>query len=278
MKVLFANDLSSTALVARNLLASLTWPRGGELEVLHVIRENVPASTKRAALAFTRELQTQLAERSVSVCGSLRVGDPATSIIGRADEMRADLIVVGSRGRGPLVSSLFGTVSAVVVEMANCSVLVARTESIRGLVLVDDGTANSHAAVDAIVRGSLFDAVHVTVVRVVDLQTPLGEGLFQVREMYEHRDRMLASRTRQAAVLVDKRVAGLRASGRMAMGRVLKGETATELLSAARSVGADLMVIGGAGSKLPNEAHLGDVARSVLLGFRGSVLFARPRA
>jgi nucleotide-binding universal stress UspA family protein len=275
LKVLFASDLSKTALVARGLLASLTWPRGAELEVLHVVQQNAHAAAKKEAMAFARELQAQLVGRSVSVCSSMRVGDPSTRIIARADEIGADLVVVGSRGRGPLVSSLLGTVSAAVVDRARCAVLVARTESIRGLALVDDGTTNTHAAVEAIARGSLFDAVHVTVVRVVDLQTPLGQGLFQVREAYEQRDRVLASRTKQAAAVVDKRVAGLRALGRMAMGRVLTGETATELLSAARGVGADLMVIGAESNKPPGEGHLGAVARSVLLGFRGSVLIAR---
>jgi nucleotide-binding universal stress UspA family protein len=290
LKVLFATDLSVTALVVRDLLAGLTWPGGAQLELLHVVPprgskpfagmlgswESTPASAEKAVTAFTRELRAQLAGRAVSVSTSIRVGDPASSIVERADEIKADLVVLGSRGRGPLLSSVLGTVSAAVVERASRSVLVARTKSIRSLVLVDDGTTSSHAAVEAIFGQSLFDAVHVTVVRVVDLQTPLGEGLYQDRSMFEHRDRLRASRTRRAAAAVEKRVAGLRASGRMAMGRVLKGDTATEVLSAARGVGADLIVIGAHGRNQQLEGHLGDVVRNVLLSFRGSVLIVRP--
>jgi nucleotide-binding universal stress UspA family protein len=123
---------------------------------------------------------------------------------------------------------------------------------------------------------SLFDAVHVTVVRVVDLQTPLGEGLYQDRSMFEHRDRVRASRTKQAAAAVEKRVAGLRVSGRMAIGRVLKGDTATEVLSAARGVGADLIVIGAHGRNQQVKGRVDDLSRNVLFSFRGSVLIVRP--
>jgi nucleotide-binding universal stress UspA family protein len=290
LKVLFATDLSATALAVRELLAGLTWPRGAQLELLHVVPprgskpfagmwrswESTPASAEKAVTAFTRELQAQLAGRAVSVSSSIRVGDPVSSIVERADEIEAALIVLGSRGRGPLLSSVLGTVSAAVVERASRSVLVARTESIRGLVLVDDGTTSSHAAVEVILGHSLFDAVHVTVVRVVDLQTPLGEGLYQDRSMFEHRDRVRASRTKQAAAAVEKRVAGLRVSGRMAIGRVLKGDTATEVLSAARGVGADLIVIGAHGRNQQVKGRLDDLSRNVLFSFRGSVLIVRP--
>jgi len=292
LKVLFANDLAETALVAHRLLVSLTWPRGAQIEVMHVGQprgskshaaiwrawENTPDSAEKAVTASAHGLDAQLAGREVSVSRSLRLGDPATLIVERAAEIGADLVVVGSRARGPLVNSALGTVSAAVVNRAPCSVLVARTELIRGLVLVDDGNTSSQAAVGAILGGSLFDAVHVTVVRVVDLHIPLGEGLFQERTAYEHRDRRLASRIKQASSVVEKRVAGLRASGRMALGRVLQGDTATGVVSAARGVGADLIVMGARDRGPQGQGRMDEVQRSVLLGFRGSVLIARSHA
>jgi nucleotide-binding universal stress UspA family protein len=291
VNLLFATDLSASGVVARSLLSSLSWVRGAHLEVVHVVPprrgkgfpafwqspEKAATSERKAVAAFARQLHVKLTGRDMTVRSSLRVGDPTTCIITRADETNADLIVVGSRGRGQLASRVLGTVSAAVVERARQSVLVARTEMIRSLLLVDDASGNAQVAVDAVLGGSLFDAVHVTVARVVDLHIPLGEGLYQPRTVYEHYERILALRTRQAEAAVNTRVTQLRSSGRMAIGRVLQGDPATELLSVARSARADLIVLGAAGHDL-TQGRLTHVARSVLLGFRGSVLIVRPRS
>lgn len=52
------------------------------------------------------------------------VGDPAACLVACADEERADLVVVGSRARGPLRTALFGSVSAELCRRAPCPVLV----------------------------------------------------------------------------------------------------------------------------------------------------------
>lgn len=52
--------------------------------------------------------------------------DPAKAILQSAEEERADLIVVGSRGVGDLKSLLLGSVSHKVVEQANCPCVVVK--------------------------------------------------------------------------------------------------------------------------------------------------------
>jgi len=44
----------------------------------------------------------------------------------KAKELSADLVVVGSRGLSGVASLLMGSVSTKIVQMAPCSVLVAR--------------------------------------------------------------------------------------------------------------------------------------------------------
>jgi nucleotide-binding universal stress UspA family protein len=51
-------------------------------------------------------------------------GLPAERLVELADEERAELIVVGSRGRGALRSALLGSVSHDVIALADCPVLV----------------------------------------------------------------------------------------------------------------------------------------------------------
>lgn len=54
------------------------------------------------------------------------VGDPADRIVDTAKEFDVDLIVVGTRDRGPVQRFFTGSVSRDVLEHAPCSVLVVR--------------------------------------------------------------------------------------------------------------------------------------------------------
>jgi nucleotide-binding universal stress UspA family protein len=53
-------------------------------------------------------------------------GNPATQIVELARRRRADMIIVGSRGRGAVAGTLLGSVSKAVVNSADCPVLVVR--------------------------------------------------------------------------------------------------------------------------------------------------------
>src|SRR5215211_1606196 len=55
-----------------------------------------------------------------------KLGRPDAEIVGLAEELGAGLIVLGSRGLGPLRSALMGSVSHSVVQHAHCPVLVVR--------------------------------------------------------------------------------------------------------------------------------------------------------
>jgi Universal stress protein UspA and related nucleotide-binding proteins len=54
-------------------------------------------------------------------------GDPAESIVEAAQSESADMIVVGSHGRGALGRALIGSVSDQVVRRAPCPILVVRS-------------------------------------------------------------------------------------------------------------------------------------------------------
>jgi nucleotide-binding universal stress UspA family protein len=62
----------------------------------------------------------------LSMMAEPSVGDPAQEIITVAQDRQADLIVVGSRGRGRLAGLLLGSVAQKVISLAHCPVVVVR--------------------------------------------------------------------------------------------------------------------------------------------------------
>jgi nucleotide-binding universal stress UspA family protein len=58
----------------------------------------------------------------------IQVGKPATEIVKAAQEWPADLIVIGSHGRGGVQRLLLGSVADGVMRHAKCPVLVVRSE------------------------------------------------------------------------------------------------------------------------------------------------------
>lgn len=66
----------------------------------------------------------ELSRKGVDVASQLALGDPADSILDVAEDVDADLIVVGG-GHASFISELFGTsVSGSVQRRAHCDVLV----------------------------------------------------------------------------------------------------------------------------------------------------------
>ncbi|MGC9436028.1 MAG: universal stress protein [Methanomicrobiales archaeon] len=63
---------------------------------------------------------------SVPVRTSTRIGDPREEILDLARTIGADLIVIGSRGRGGMAELLLGSVSSHVVKQSSISTLVVR--------------------------------------------------------------------------------------------------------------------------------------------------------
>jgi nucleotide-binding universal stress UspA family protein len=67
-----------------------------------------------------------LGERGVAAHTVDAVGDPTSAILQTAENLDADLVIVGTRGRNVLTRALLGSVSTQVVNHARCDVLVVR--------------------------------------------------------------------------------------------------------------------------------------------------------
>jgi nucleotide-binding universal stress UspA family protein len=83
---------------------------------------------KKLAEGYAKKAELMARKRFPNASISIQVvkGKPAQMLVEIADERKADMIVVGSHGRGFWGRALLGSVSDAVVHHAGCSVLVIR--------------------------------------------------------------------------------------------------------------------------------------------------------
>ena len=288
MKVLFATDGSKEDQHARSFVASARWAAGTEIELFGVVDVvNLAVSgdlIDRDLTDFERELDgfaQRLPLPDCTVTWRTSVGKPAKQIAARARAIDADLIVVGSRGRGPLATSILGSVSAGVIDRAPCPVLVARQDQVERIMLADDGSAGAATAAALLDHWAIFAQASLQIVSVVDVGRPLatfsdaskiyvaGEHLYY-DALQEERER--AQRT------VTARAKGLNPRLSAVGTSVREGDAAEQILAAAHDFAADLIVVGSRGLSGLTRLFTGSVARRVLLDARCSVLVARGSA
>lgn len=131
-------DGSESATCVARFARTLSERLGLRLVVVTVT--NVPVVSPRASpggYAELRALALDVAgELLDTICKSeglseqvvrrVELGNPAERLTAVSDEEAAELLVVGSRGRGRLASAILGSVSAQVVRRARCPVTVLR--------------------------------------------------------------------------------------------------------------------------------------------------------
>lgn len=97
------------------------------------------------------------------------LGRPASVIVEEAAQIGADLVIVGSHGRGPFASALLGSVAAEVVDHAPCPVLVARGIALTRAVLAEDGSPGARTAGRLLIKWPFLKKLQVRVVTVMNL-------------------------------------------------------------------------------------------------------------
>ncbi|HEU5325136.1 MAG TPA: universal stress protein [Candidatus Limnocylindria bacterium] len=288
MNILLALDGSPSSLVARDLVAGLSWPEATTVDLLAAYQTPIDWSGGMAPADWMGEVDEatrgQLAEdleaaaapllqHGLAVERHVVAGRPATEIVAAAHARDAALVVMGSRGRGPLRSMLLGSVAGEVTAHAACPVLVARHPTVTRLVVATDGSAGAELIPDRLAALGAFTGVPADVVAVSIPDTPTFElivGLYTLGdERLSHRRQELRQRFAAAA---DRMVERLTAVGIPATGHVRAGDPAHEVLALAREREADLVVTGSRGLGALDRLLLGSVARNVLHHATASVL------
>jgi nucleotide-binding universal stress UspA family protein len=99
------------------------------------------------------------------------VGTPAQAIMQKADDWRADLVVVGSHGRSALARLVLGSVSQQVATESRRSVRVARHVIDRGntpvrIIIGVDGSRDAEAAIHAVALRAWHEGTEVRLIAV----------------------------------------------------------------------------------------------------------------
>ncbi len=292
MTVLLATDGSDCAGVAVDLVRAIGWPPGSVIHVVTVVEhaaladvsaeggheaaESGSASVNDEARAELDRAARSLDETGARIETAVLTGRPGSAIVDKATGIRADLIVVGSRGHGTIGSMVLGSVSAEVADHAPCPVLVARRHWWRRALLAVDGSPFALAAEKIVIGWPIFAQLPIEVASVGDTDMSWTSGLalsgYAGAIDYPTTTKEIISEHEQVAAESAER---LNAAGRKANGEVLQGDPATELLHRATETSADVIVMGTHGRTGVRRLLAGSVARNVMLHASCSVLVVR---
>ena len=208
-------------------------------------------------------------------------GWPATELIDKADEWKADLVVVGSQGRSALGRFILGSVSKKIVTDSHHSVRVAR-----GAVVKDDidpprvmiGVDGSPEAEHAVRAVGMRVWPHGTEVRIVSVDD--GTSPARISRVVPTAAAMIASSNEKASevarVMVEWAQNELRAIGLQVSAGVEKGNPERVLIEEARKWDADSIFVGGRKfSGAVERFRLGSVSTALVTNAHCSVEVVR---
>jgi len=282
-RILLATDGSEDAALAARAAVDLATKAGSELHVAH-FWQSVPttrfeAFVRSRLLLEARELlEAQVAllrKAGAEVAGThLREGPAVDGVLDLAGEIGADLVVVGSRGRGPVKRLVLGSVSEGVVHHARLPVLVMRGGDDawppKSVVIGDDGSeAAARAASLAAGIGGLFGAGGLLIRAYPELpEVDLEERALDAR--------MVDDELRREEAMLEKRARWLEEDlGFRPRVRIDVGDPAARLLGAAeeRHEGEQtLLAVGSRGLGPVGRVRLGSISTKALRAAKGSVL------
>lgn len=267
-KILLATDGSEYSAGAVRLALALARKCGSRLHAMMVVITNdeaqalapqLIASAEQAAKSHLEAVARDAASVGVDCDILLRQGDdPAQQIVDEAEALRADVIVVGRRGRRGFARWLMGDITTKVIGRACCSVLVApRAAKIwqRRILLATDGSRYSDAA--AIAAGNLAQgcALPLTVVSVTT-------------------ESHSAKRCEEARQAVD-RVLTLTRGDVDTEGLVVQGRPYEAIIETAANKAADLVVVGSHGRTGLTKMMLGSTSERVIQESQWPVLVVK---
>ena len=284
-KILLATDGSRDAELAARAAVDLSNGAGAELHLVHAWQplphfaypSLVPAGYYPPYEAGARKLLDEQAARAgldggTAAQAHLAMGRPAEAIIDVGEEIGAGLIVLGSRGLGPLRRLAMGSVSDAVVRHAHRPVMVVRGEEgwpPRAVLIGDDGSEAAKEAGELAAAIAKLVGAEATLVRAYENPPePIGGWSAQDRreldEAISRERKALGERAEELAAIAGRRIGT----------RLIDTEPTLAMLIVAEEEGEEstLIAVGSRGLGAAKRVTLGSVSTKILRVARGSVL------
>lgn len=141
MKILVATDGSNPAQYAVDYAAEMAVEKKADLVIVSVIPQipsmvgdgftqvNLEEELKEKAKKMLQKTGDRIKKKfNLDISIIIKKGSPARNIIETAYEEKVDLIVVGNRGTGGILSWMLGSVSRSVVDACTMPVLVVKDQ------------------------------------------------------------------------------------------------------------------------------------------------------
>jgi nucleotide-binding universal stress UspA family protein len=282
MKILCAVDGSKHSRWAVETLQRWSFPQGSGLVLMHVLdaaKLRVPKGFGKAARGamqgaaslaeeigkdMLKRMEAKLLTRWKTVARRIVRGHPAEAIVQAAARVKADLIVIGSRGQTDVRAFLLGSVSRKVVMHAGCPVLLIKKHVpvLRRIVVATDGSKDAKAALDFLLQMPVPEAACFTVVSVVPplpidaIEEPLTLAGF-LEQLHVPLNQKAQLAAREAAERIQK-------EGHGAKTAVVHGHPSHEIVKVAEAERADLVVVGSRGLTGTVRFLMGSVSDGVI--------------
>jgi len=187
----------------------------------------------------------------------LRIGSPAEVIVSMAKEQKADLIVMGARGLGPIKERLLGSVSHRILTQAPCATLIVHgpVKAMKQILLPLQGSSDAEAAIRFLQLKPFHDAIEVTLLTVLPSTEPPGPGYAA-----DAAAEILKKQTDYIRGVAER----LRAIGYQAHGVSVHGTPSAMILQQATALRSDLILMGTRGLQGISRFMQGSVSHAVL--------------
>lgn len=293
MKVLCAVDGSKHSKWVLEALKRWAFPQGSALVLLHTVDpakykphgggEEEGGDAMRQALSLAEETGRTMLEREKAalspVWGTVDTrlvrGHAAESIVGMADQLKVDLIMMGSRGLTDVRAFLLGSVSRKVVVHAGCPVLLVkkRVPVLRRIVVGMDASKDARAGLEFLLQMPVPEAAHLTVVSVVP-PLPIEASLEPPSEP-TFLDLVRAPLIEEANTIAKQAAERIAKAGFTVTTTVVHGHPSHEIVKLAEAERADLVVVGSRGLSDTTRFLIGSVSDGVIKYAPCSVLVFR---
>lgn len=292
MKLLIALDGSTGSEAVLREAAGRPWPAGSECCLLTAIdpffftkAPLVLEEARKDAQAGLDECVDALQKTGLRLRTEIVMENPRRAIPKFASDWKADLILMGSHGRGAFGRLLVGSTAQAVLRHAACSVEIVRQGPQRSrkegegmrVLAATDGSECAEGALRAIAELPWPPGTEVRVASVPEL--PLVTGAYPYYPPEVLNEVVTANET-QAKAAVQKGVDVVKATGLRVSGEVTEAQDSPvrAILAMADLWGTDLIVVGSHGRRGFDRYVMGSVSESVALHAHCSVEVVRMAA